>query len=144
MERIENPEILAYLAGLVDGEGSIQMLRRISKPSYKVYYTLKLSVSGTKEPLEEWLVENIGGHIARSKGKGNRSDSFQWWMSDREAQDILEQIRPYSVLKQAHIDQALRANFNPIKNTYSIDEELRRREMFQILCELNKRGVHHG
>lgn len=131
---------LAYIAGLIDGEGSVQLIRQISNTSYKAYFSLILSISNTDVRVIEWLLNCAGGHKAEFEGKENRLNSFKWWMSDSKAQDLLYRVRPYVVLKVEQIDLVLDIRFNPLKNTYSIEEEQFRTRVFLELQALHRRG----
>ena len=65
-------EKLAYLAGIIDGEGTIVIAKgKIRKGRINHPYSLRLVVMNTDIRLIEWLKENFGGsiHTKRSIGK---------------------------------------------------------------------------
>jgi hypothetical protein len=65
------PEDAAYLAGLIDGEGTITLTRRHSNERRQ----LVLSISSTERALVEWSLTSIGvGKITR---KVRRIDAAQ-------------------------------------------------------------------
>src|SRR4051794_20740972 len=55
---------LGYIAGLVDGEGSITIIRR--KSNNKVC----VSIVNTHRPVLEWLVETVGGCLTGKHRNG--------------------------------------------------------------------------
>ena len=87
----------AYLAGLVDGEGTITLSAskdRTRKPS--------LSIANTDRGLLEWTREVTGsGFIStkRSKKEPHHLDAHIWASYSDQALNIVEQILPY--LKEA-------------------------------------------
>src|SRR3972149_4778403 len=87
----------AYAAGIVDGEGSIQLTRnRKSRwPSPAV------SVASTDRELLEWLRSRAGGTIIRKRTyRPTHNPSFEWKLTDRRALHFLEIVRPCLVIRR--------------------------------------------
>jgi len=146
---------LAYLAGIVDGEGSIMI-----KKEKKKYYSLHIQVNNTNYGLIEWLYTNFGGYMNRCSIEPRKEGHklvYGWYVSRRKAGAILEKIYPYLVCKreQAHLGM----EFDRIKTIESSKnrkkflgrENAKRKwpkEYFSMLeemqlrmKELNKRGT---
>ena len=88
----------AYLAGLIDGEGSIIA----SKRDKTGRTTWRLQVSSTTPILLEWCIEmtEVGTIVIRKSQNPLHADS-QWWQCySWNAVDILRQILPYMILKR--------------------------------------------
>jgi hypothetical protein len=93
----------AYLAGLVDGEGSIIATQRNSKGRH----TWRLQVANTQMVLLDWCIEATGvGTIVTTKRKSEKHQDGHWWQCySWNAYDVLRQIAPYMTIKK---DLALR------------------------------------
>ena len=95
---------LAYLAGLIDGEGCILLF----KQKERVRPTLRLAVGNTYRPVLEWAKEAVGAGsiITQPKQKLHHSQSWRWDIYSQNAVDVLRQLLPYLKLKR---EQALKA-----------------------------------
>ena len=102
----KNKEILAYTAGIVDGEGCIGVGR--NSRNNRTYF-IRILVANTDVLLLEWLKQQWGGDIALRKHKNHQNwKPYRCWrISHRRALDFLRQIRPYLIIKQAQADLAL-------------------------------------
>ena len=92
---------LAYVAGIIDGEGSIML----GKP--KGYVTPKVSVCNTYLPLLTNLRVQFGGNISPVSNIGNplaRKARYIWSVDGVRALDFLESVCPLLLEKQ---DRAL-------------------------------------
>ena len=97
---------IAYLAGIIDGEGSIMLLKyhNSENPSPCI------SISSTDIELVEWVKERIGsGRINKKKNYNinKHKDSYTYSVYYNTAIDILSKIEPYLVIMK----KKLRAKF---------------------------------
>lgn len=83
----------AYIAGIVDGEGSI-MLTQIHKNQQ---HAPVVSVSSTDRELLDWLkdITTKGSISLKPAKKENHKDSWDWKISYNAALELLELILPY-------------------------------------------------
>ena len=83
----------AYIAGLIDGEGSISLVRRHRNENRQ----LEVSVSNTDINLLKYLVETIGtGRISNKRTiSPNHTPSATYTVSNRQALSLLEQVTPH-------------------------------------------------
>lgn len=93
---------IAYLAGLIDGEGSIYIGK--SKPSYirgakNPTYRLHLDITSTYYPIMEYLIDKYGGCLHYREGKGRKNSWGALWQGER-ACELLESVLPYLVIKR--------------------------------------------
>lgn len=87
----------AYAAGILDGEGSICLVRNrlFRSPSPQV------SVCSTDRELLEWLRVRFGGTIVcKKKQKLIHSQSYDWKLTDRRALEFLKLVRPYLSIRR--------------------------------------------
>jgi len=92
-----------YLAGLVDGDGSI-FIRKHSNRT-RAGYALTLSITNTDYSLIKWLSKNFGGSVMSNKGK--RREWYIWRLINRKAFEIIRKIHPYLVGKKRQAEIAM-------------------------------------
>lgn len=88
----------AFLAGLIDGDGSISI--RYSDG----YYQLTTYVYSTSKKLMNWLVEVFGSQYREIPTEGNRKQRYSWYTSQK---DILPNLVPYLILKKQQAEAAI-------------------------------------
>jgi len=87
-----SPVDAAYIAGLIDGEGTVSLLRKHRQDSRQVV----VSVSNTERPLLDYLIEAIGaGKVTGKRVYADRhTPSFTYAITNRQALDLLRQVVP--------------------------------------------------
>lgn len=93
------PTESAYLAGIIDGEGSIVF-------SDNRYH---LSVGSTDKLLLDWIYDKVGGTVSLKTPGGYRRKPFYQWVR-YEAYivfQILSFIQPYLIIKKAKAQEAI-------------------------------------
>lgn len=102
----------AYLAGLIDGEGYIGILK-VKKGNKKHFsssrdylYCPIFKVCMTDETLIRWLVENYGGTFSarRRSVNPNWKDAFDWVHRNAKCLTLLKEIYPYLRIKNKEVD----------------------------------------
>jgi hypothetical protein len=98
----------AYLAGIVDGEGSIMVQRSMSRSSGNHYFPV-IKVANTDRNLIDWLKSNVNDKTAgyRSRLHEGCKDVYHWIIASNEAIALLKTIRPYLVVKGQQADVVL-------------------------------------
>jgi hypothetical protein len=99
----------AYIAGFIDGEGSIMLVGRTGADTT---LNLRVSVANTDRPILEWLVEVIGvGWVYRQRDEDEKHRASWAYRCHAEgAETLLRQIRPYLRIKAAQADMAIEAH----------------------------------
>ena len=103
---------LAWAAGIVDGEGSIGLIRMKRYDNYGtgVTYDLRLDVGNTDPRMLKKLQDLFGGSISRSMEKReNRKPCATWHLHGSNAANVLAAIRPYLVIKGEQADVAIKS-----------------------------------
>jgi hypothetical protein len=87
------PEQAAYLAGLIDGEGTITLSRVHRNENRR----LVVSVSNTDLSLLNFVRASVGAGRITSKRtySARHAPSFTYQISSRQALDLLRQVVPY-------------------------------------------------
>lgn len=144
----------AYLAGIMDGEGTLTVMRKkynpaqfakdIARGKRSVYpkcatysYYVSITVKNTDLRLIRWLQARFGGSYFPDKNrKANWKISYRWQLFGRENQErFLLGILPYVILKEEQAKILLEF----IRMRGSPDVE-RRKGMYERMMELNRRG----
>ena len=102
-----DPTILAYIAGFLDGDGSI-FFQLIRKKDYRLGFQLRTTIAfyqKTKnQQMLHWLKPQFSSGYIRHRKTGV-SDYII--VEPREVQRVLELIKPYVQLKEAHVSLGL-------------------------------------
>ena len=97
---------LAYMAGIIDGEGSIS----ICKPnrSQPTNFALSMAVCSIDEILIRWIHRRFGGYTC-SEGRtpSRKKVYYRWAASGPQAALILEATRDWLTIKQSKADWAI-------------------------------------
>lgn len=99
----------AYIAGFLDGEGNITILRRNQYLNKTPSYGLIVGFTNTDRHVLEWLSTKVAGGIykkARYRENHRQGYEFRVW-NKQETKFILESILPYLRIKRAQAEVAL-------------------------------------
>lgn len=136
---------LAYLAGIIDGEGSIYIQSR--KRVDAIDYFPRFQIVNTDRQLMEWIHTKFGGNLfQKNRVKHNPKWRLQYeWFTTRKLMDeLLILIIPYLICKKEHalIMIEFRKTFLK-KESHKVSCEVLafRNECLHKLKILNKRGV---
>ena len=139
---MENTE-LAYIAGIVDGEGSIA-ISRARRGGHTTYF-VSVSVSNTVHWLLEWLKFNFGGCIVQLKKPPQQKEAWEWKLSRGPGMRFVKAILPYLLLKKAQADLAIKFQERKGPPGPKTDEEKALEEADWVLMHsYNKRGRPNG
>ncbi len=83
----------AYIAGLIDGEGTVTLSRRLQNENRQ----LVVSISNTERPLLEYALNTIGAGKITGKRiyQAHHTPNYTYTISNRQALALLEQILPF-------------------------------------------------
>jgi hypothetical protein len=89
---------VAYLAGLIDGDGCLQLRRHTNTkfPSFEP----ALFIASSDRFLLEAVASSWGGHIRAKKGSVlSRKTPYEWYLGGAKAIALLRDLRPHLILK---------------------------------------------
>jgi hypothetical protein len=97
----------AYLAGIIDGEGTILVYPR--PPSIRL--SVRVVVVNTDEALMDWL-ETLGGNRNWKTSRptnysANPKPCWSWVVNGMNAVAILKQVLPYMIIKKNKAQRAI-------------------------------------
>lgn len=83
----------AYLAGIVDGEGTVTLMRNRANERRCPH----VSIANTNEGLLLWVahVTGLGRVRRRTKRRDTWADGYEWRVVGRQALDVLRVVLPY-------------------------------------------------
>ncbi len=86
----------AYLAGIIDGEGSIAIYR------FRDSYRPEISVFNTNVELKQWLKTRLGGYVNPPRQQNPRQKpAFKWRTTTlRQMKEICQRCLPYLIVKR--------------------------------------------
>lgn len=129
-----------WLAGIIDGEGSIQIKQSGTKSPH-----ICVKVPNTSLAMILKIKELLGfGFIVPVPQKGNRKIQYEWSISDRpQIKDFLKVIMPYLVAKTRHAQVMLEFIDLGSFLGYEIPDAIytKRLILFDEMKELNHRGL---
>lgn len=133
--------MIAYLAGIIDGEGSIGIEHL--KPTYnrtKDYYVCRLTVINTNEDIMKLLVQYFKGNYDKRKDIPGRKPCFRWHVFGDNLQWALAQLEPYILIKSKQLNVVMKYRDTVGKTGWNVsDEVLQERRNLWLECkELNK------
>ena len=101
---------IAYIAGLFDGEGSVDYARRWEKKQRhsKAYLFRRITceIGMTDYPVLEWLHETLGyGTLRPRKSPEGYKPQWRWRCSFRDSYKFAQQMLPHAIVKYKKLKQ---------------------------------------
>lgn len=144
---------LAYLAGVIDGEGCMGIRRTKSSGKFKsTRYAAILTVGNTSRLLIEQLMAAFGvGSVTYRYPTKTKRACYLWTVSSHGAREVLRLVHPYVIVKRAQAAVLLEfiEEFTSFKGgrpgkkggtKVGLDELARRERLYQQMRSLNRVG----
>lgn len=131
-----------YLAGFIDGEGSLLINKREHINTYKntryLSYSIYIDIGNTNKEVLEWIRSLLGitSKIYENKCKGNRKLAYRLRISYRQAKPLIEILFDNLIIKKKQAEVFLKWPPNKMRGFGEEKEKL-----FQEMKILNKRGI---
>jgi len=152
---IPSTEDVIYTAGLLDGESTITANNRLGIPTKRQAVHFRILLSNTFLAITEWLQKTWGGKVYNVKqAKAVYKPMRVWYISAKEAANVLSQVLPYLKIKKRQAELVL--ELSKLTYTYKNMGEVeghtfgryvppkyipRRQEIIAELAKLNHRGI---
>ncbi len=146
----------SYLAGLIDGEGYIGIMKHKRYDDLtKNHYREVIKIANTDKKLIEWLKNSFGGDMEERKWKNgeNYKTAYCWSKKYTNTEEILRKIMPYLRVKKKQAEIVLeviktkkkwwqRLNRNR-SNTpaYRKEDWQKLEKLYWQIRKLNKKGI---
>lgn len=97
-----------YIAGFLDGEGCIQIVKQRKSDRLSWSYRLSVEVTHTYEPIVQALHKRYGGVFGQYKPNAlRRKRAYYWHATGTRAKVVLEEVAPLLLEKQPQAHLAL-------------------------------------
>jgi hypothetical protein len=131
----------AYIAGIVDGEGTITLSRRHKRENRQ----LVLSISSTEFNLLRYVQKIVGaGRITRKRIYSQKhTPSAAYTITNRQALNLVEQIAPYLHTYKSHRANIILSDYlrlTPRNGKYSARLSLERQQFIDRVMETKPNG----
>jgi hypothetical protein len=135
---------IAYLAGMIDGEGSIYIQRRITKAGYMSYFP-RFQVVNTNQEVMEWIQNTFGGNLykkPRTKHNEKWRLCFEWFSTVGVMDELLPLIIPYLIIKKQHalVMMQFRATFKSNNGSTGVTPVI---QDFRLECMQKIKHLNH-
>jgi len=129
-EKLE-PTELAYMAGIIDGEGCITINHARSWQCLSGYTNmLQIKVAMTTYQVPYWLLDKCGGSL-REQPSAHKL-IYVWTISSRQASNLLSQLLPYLKNTKAQAEAAIKFQEGMIAGGYKSIEYLENQESYRL------------
>lgn len=99
------PTTLAYLAGMIDGDGYITITRSVR--AGKEYFGAQVGIAGTRPEPHNLAASLWGGTVSRYQPSNpDHRAQYQWQRMGASAVAVIEAIYPYLLIKKEHAELA--------------------------------------
>lgn len=132
-------EKIIYLAGIIDGEGSICIDIQTKSKEFKRkcdYYAVRLLIVNTNIKLMDWLLTNFKGNVLKRKLIKNHKQCYKWEIFSHNAVNILKECLPYMIVKDELAKNLIEFMETKPKNVWYVTDEIQ--EKRKILYQKNK------
>ena len=147
--RTISPEDLAYIAGFVDGEGTISILRYY-KSNYKekrrMDWRAFVGINNTNKEVLEWIMLTVGaGNLSKSNRREGYKTCWKYSLSGSNSIIFSQALLPYLKVKRTNalilieLGKTLANSYMPRKTPEYIKEK--REELTNQIQSINRRGL---
>lgn len=128
-------EKIIYAAGIIDGEGCINISRQKRSNGNYHCYELNVRVNNTSKELIDWLHYNFGGYLLKQRDNRKESykDVYTWKIDRSRCLYFLNSIYPYLIIKKPEVDIATK-----FRNTF----KSRKREYLNKVVPIREQCYH--
>lgn len=130
---------LAYLAGLIDGEGCLS-ISRVGNYGYGASIIIKM----TNEEVIKWVHINFGGCLSKESRKAPQETIYSWQLNTRaEILNLLRALQPYLKVKKvnAKVVAGFCLRFPDARRLGVVKEDISEKyKYYKVAQALNSRG----
>jgi hypothetical protein len=95
----------AYLAGIIDGEGTVTLSRHHKNEMSSPH----VSVANNNRKMLEWIRSRVGGVITnKRKNKPHHHASYVWSVCFNRALVVLQEVSEFLIVKKPHAELILK------------------------------------
>ena len=147
---MKHAEVLAYMAGIVDGEGCIMIGRKSQGKGEPPRLTMIVNVVNTNEWLIQWIKMQFGGNIRNRFPPNPRAKMiWTWRVESKKAMEFLKLVMPYLQIKRPQAELAIqfqsRKRFRGgtlIQRSLTDEEKALNETNRSLMHDYNHKGVY--
>lgn len=125
----------AYLAGILDSEGTFAIRSRKNRYVGNGMFSSSISISNTDQRMFFWISENVPGYMVTTDRSPNRMEGV-WFISGKAREPILLSVIPYLIVKKERAIMVLEWIRNCRKMTFE-----QKHGIVEKMGVLNLRGI---
>lgn len=130
---------LAYMAGIIDGEGCITINHARNWECLTGYTNmLQVKVAMTNYKVPYWLLDKCGGSL-REHQPINHKLVFIWTIGSRQAANLLNQLLPYLKITKEQAEVAIKFQESMVIGGYKSTAYLENQEFYRLKLQELKR-----
>lgn len=130
MNQLSDTE-LAYIAGIIDGEGCITINHARNWQCLSGYTNmLQIKVAMTTYQVPYWLLDKCGGSLREQPSKHKLI--YVWTISSKQVADLLRQLLPYLKNTKAQAEIAIKFQEGMVAGGYKSAEYLENQESYRL------------
>lgn len=132
---------MAYMAGLIDGEGHIGIKSDSTKKQYRTYYYERISIANTCKEVVDMFSGEFGGYVYLHKPSKLSDNSYWTWeVTNTKARIAISKLMPYLVVKKHEAEMVTLLSDNKIKKYDIIPDDIQeyRKHLFDDIKLLRK------
>ena len=137
---------VAYLAGLIDGEGCISVVRYLKRG--RTAHVARIQMSLTVKPVLDWVLAltKAGSVQPKTPRQPNRKKAWLWVVETNRAVRLLKCVLPFLKIKRKQAENLLR--FQSVVRKHNdgrplSKSELKRRNVYYRISRKLNGGVSH-
>ena len=98
-----SPEELAYVAGFLDGDGSV-CARIVKRPDYRLKFEIRISLSFFQKTTRHWFLIQLQNQLHYGSLRKRPDGMSEYTICERDSvKHCLERLRPYVKIKQRQV-----------------------------------------
>lgn len=143
LRSLDSPTAVAYLAGMIDGEGTVGIYEARSTRSLRISHYVQVTVVNTDLALMDWLTATFGGRVDRRRDPSRNpthKQPYAWRVHGPNAAALLEAVEPYMVIKSEQVAVARQLLALRRPGPLTDDDVAERAALKTRMHELNRRG----
>jgi len=135
---------LAWLAGIIDGEGSIFIMRNKRTDRERIYnYILRLSVQSIDDIMIPSCYEITGEGCTYPihEKRENQQNSLKWQLEGKKVVRVLQELLPYLKVKKTQAELAIKFQETTKKHWRQMtDDDYKEQEKFYFALKESKKS----
>lgn len=144
MKRELSQTEVAYIAGLLDGEGTVAIFRQRTqnrRGGIWIGYSVHVNIANTNTEMLDWVAQRVGGKVYQRAKENYQNRPWKavwyWHLYGHNATSFLRLVQPYVIAKRQQV--ALALEFLALGRNHAAP--VVRADLWERMRTLNVRGT---